>query len=283
MTVRLAIVLVALLSTVPALAQPMTVDSGGGSRPNPDPTILGLASQERAISALRELIDARIKATEEEIQRIKAGADYTDQRLLKRVDEVPSLIDTALTHLQKLMEEKFRGVDQQFAGRDVALAAALLAQKTSVDEQNKANAASSAKAEGATTKQIDGIQSIIQANSKGTDDKIESVKVLLASQTKGVDDKIAGLSKSVDDIRATVTAATARGEGQSQVWVYLVAGGSLLIAFAGIVLPRLHIPQQQPAYYPSPNGYPQQYAPAPNVHVVPVVPVGVPPTTGRPP
>jgi hypothetical protein len=268
---------------VPALAvaQPMPVDAAGGSRPNPDPTILGLASQERAIAALRELFESKIKAVEDDIARIKAAGDYTDQRLLKRLDDVPALIDAAINHSQTLTAEKFRGVDQQFAGRDVALAAALLAQKTSVGDAQTAAALSATKQEAAFTKQVDGVVTTIAANQRASDDKFEGIKTLLASAAKSNDDRIAELRNSVNDIRAAATAATARGEGQSQVWVYLVAGGSLLIAFAGIVLPRLHLPQPQPqpqpqfSYWPPPNGYPPQ--PAPQVSVVPVVPVPVVP------
>jgi hypothetical protein len=283
---RVPVALTALLLAWPTLAQqPTPIASQDDNRNKPDPTVLTTQAQEKATIALRELIDTKIKAIQDEIDRLKAGGDYTDQRLLKRIDEVPALIDTSLTHLQKLVEEKFKGVDQQFAGRDVALAAALLAQKTSVDEQNKANAASSAKQEGAITKQIEGIQAYNTANSKGTDDKIESLKTLLASQAKSSDDKVNDIRKTVDDLRVALTtnladlrstaaAASARGEGQSQVWIYLIAGGSLLIAFAGVVLPRLHTqPPQYAQYPPQPSGYAQ-----PQVSVLPaVVPVTVPP------
>jgi seryl-tRNA synthetase len=282
------IIIAALLFASPVLAQnPLSPTLEGGSRPVPDPTVLTLQSQERALSAQRELFDARFKALEDEVARIKVEDDKVDQRLILRADGVPALIEAAINQSQTLTAEKFRGVADQFAGRDVALAAALLAQKTSVDEQNKANAASSAKQEGAITKQIEGIQAYNTANSKGTDDKLEGVKALLAGQTKSLDDKINDVRKTVDDLRATMTttfadiratsaASTARGEGQNQVWVYLIAGGSLLIAFAGVVLPRLHSQQQQqyPPYppYPQSNSYP----PPPQVSVVPVVPVGVP-------
>jgi len=160
-----------------------------------------------------------------------------------------------------LTNEKFKGVDQQFQGRDVALAAALLAQKTSVDEQNKANAASSAKQEGAITKQIDGIQSIILANSKGTDDKIDGVRQLLANQSKNYDDKIADLRNQVSVMSSAVSAGAARGAGQGDLWSYIIAGGGLLTGFAAVALtlsrgrpmpPNYY--QPQPTVAPSSNG-----------------------------
>jgi hypothetical protein len=127
---------------------PFAGTQDGGTRPVPDPTILTTQAQEKASVALREILDARILSLENELSRQKTTLDNADARLIIRLDGMPDVIATQVTHLQRLMEEKFKGVDQQFQGRDVALAAALLAQKTSVDEQNKANAASSASGRG---------------------------------------------------------------------------------------------------------------------------------------
>lgn len=249
-------------------------DPNGGSKPIPDPTVLTTQAQERAIAALREIIDIRIKATEVEIALLKSNLDRTDIRLIKRLDDIPDERDRALSHLQRLMEEKFKGVDQQFQGRDVALAAALLAQKTSVDEQNKANAASSAKAEGATTKQIDGILSVISANSKANDDRNDGTKALLANQAKATDDKISDLRNSIVDLRTLIAAQAARGAGQNDAWAYIVAGGGLLIAFLAFIIPRVS-PSPQPIYR---YGHEPHYQQPPQVSVVPVVPVPVQPT-----
>jgi hypothetical protein len=224
---RFLIPLVALLVPFGALAQQLpspllTNTQDGGSRPIPDPTLLTTQAQERAISALRELLDARAKGLADENAWQTKEFDSSVARIVLRLDRIPEMIETRTIELQRLMEEKFKGVDQQFAGRDVALAAALLAQKTSVDEQNKANAASSAKAEGATTKQIDGIQSIIFANSKATDDKIDGVKSLLATQARSIDDKINDLRTSLADLRTAQginnTALVSRSAGQSDAW-----------------------------------------------------------------
>jgi hypothetical protein len=267
-------ILWALLASSMAYAQ----SQGGTITPGPegrtDPTLLTTQAQEKASIALRELFDTKFKAFQDEVDRQKATLDSADTRLIKRIDDIPAVIDAQLLHLQKLMEEKFKGVDQQFAGRDVALAAALLAQKTSVDEQNKANAASSSKQDAATTKQIDGIQSIILANTRATDDKIEGVKVLLSTFAKTNEDKITELRSAISDLRTITTAFTARGSGQTDLWAYMVAGTGLLLAFLGFLLPKLTTSSngngyQQQAYYP------QQ--PRPQVSVVPVVPVSVPP------
>ena len=211
-----------------------------GQVPLTDPTLLTTQALEKSIAALRELMDAKMRAIEKEAEFQKGTLDHTDARLIVRLDAIDSVIEKQVIHLQRLMEEKFKGVDQQFQGRDVALAAALLAQKTSVDEQNKANAASSAKAEGATTKQIDGIQSIIQASSRATDDKFDSMKALLASQSKTTDDKIADLRSTIADLRTSIrisdTAITTRTTTQSDVWAIFIGVVGMLIGIAGVIV-----------------------------------------------
>lgn len=224
----------------PSFTQQTPIAQEPGSRPVPDPTVLTTLALEKSISAQRELFEAKLAAIRAEIDQQRKTLDATDDRATLRLDRVPDIIEAQIVRQQKLVDEKFKGVDQQFAGRDVALAAALLAQKTSVDEQNKANAASSAKAEGATTKQIDGIQLIITANSQNTDGKIEGVKALLAAQAKSSEAQVSDLRTTITDLRTTLaalqtsisvnnTAIVSRGSGQSESWM-------LVLAIAGLVI-----------------------------------------------
>lgn len=188
------------------------------SRPNPDPTTLTTAALKTAMDGLRELAEQRFRAIEAEIALNKTTVDKTDDRLVLRLDNIPTRIDAAFAQLQRLTDERFKAVDQQFAGRDTALSAALLAQKASVDDQNRANAAASQKAETATTKQI------------------ESIQTLLASQAKAIDDKISVLSGNIAEVRALLTgsvgSATGRQSGQSDLWGYLIGGLGIVVAIA---------------------------------------------------
>lgn len=144
--------------------------------PIPDPTLLTTQAMEKSIAALKELQEEKITA------------------------------------LSSLMMEKFRGVEQNFSGRDTALAAALLAQKTSVEELNKSNALSAAKSEA------------------GFDKRIEGISTLMAAQNKGSDDKIT-------DLKDRITAMEARGKGIADSYGWLIGligvlvGGGGLIAF----------------------------------------------------
>jgi hypothetical protein len=233
------LVLAFALSLGTAAAQEGFKTAPTGSTPVPDPTLLTTQASEKAVAGLKELLAARIEALEKAAATLNAALALQEQRTVSRLDQVPAAIDSRLTIFKQLMDEKFKGVDQQFAGRDVALAAALLAQKTSVDEQNKANAASSAKSENATTKQIDGITSIITASQKANDDKIDAVKGLLVSQKQGVDSSIADLKDRIaaSDARlsAFVASVASRTEGSVSVVQYIVLAGTFLFGLIGAV------------------------------------------------
>lgn len=136
--------------------------------PVPDPTARTLEQSAAAIAAAKEVLEVRIDGLENELKRQAEGLEARQPAIIAEV-----------THLRQLMEEKFRGVAEQFAGRDTALAAALLAQKTSVEDQNKSNALATSKSETAFTKQIDSIGELIRTANKASDDKIDDIRARL--------------------------------------------------------------------------------------------------------
>src|SRR5665213_462443 len=126
-------------------------------RPIPDPSTLTTAQLHRELSALRELIEARL--------------DGTDKR-----------IEIQFTERDKRAEQTAKDTK-------VAVDAAFSAAKEAVGEQNKSSALAISKSEAATTKQIDSISSLISASSKATDEKIEDVKArlqMIEGQKQGV-------------------------------------------------------------------------------------------------
>ena len=156
---------------------------GGGSRPVPDPTLLTTQQLLREIFSLKELIFTRID-----------GMDKGITLLQSQADKVPSIavVNASVEALRQYFEEKFHSISIQFTERDtrtessardskVAVDAALQAAKEAVGEQNKSSALSIAKSEAATTKQIDQISLIINATTKGTDDKIDDLKTRLTA------------------------------------------------------------------------------------------------------
>lgn len=195
----------------------MAVVRTGSTIPVPDPTQLTTEAVARLETVLKELFNVRIGALERDIAKVEDG-----------LGAVPAATVVAIAHLQKLMDEKFKGVADQFAGRDTALAAALLAQKTSVDEQNKSNALSASKAEAGFTKEIDGAKATITAAQSGFDDKIESLKVLIAAGNKSSEDKI-------EDVRSRVGAIENQKKGATDNLGAILGGAGLFVAIVAAI------------------------------------------------
>lgn len=167
--------------------------------PVPDPTLLTTQQLIREIAALKELFVTRLDGNDKAIALLQAQAD--------RQPSI-SVVDTTLKDLRAIMEEKFKGVDQQFAGRDTALSAALLAQKASVDDQNKANALSAAKAEAGTTKEIDSIKLLLNAQNNALDEKISDVKdrlTAIEAHSKGGSDLLGWIFGGVGFVATVVS------------------------------------------------------------------------------
>jgi hypothetical protein len=145
-------------------------------RPIPDPTTLTTEQLRRELSALREVLQARLD-----------GMDKATRLLSETVTRTPTEIQTQIAHLKGLHEEKFNSVRLQFEERDVrtqqaseaskqALDAALQAAKELVNAQGEAAAAAAVKSETSFTKQIDQIGTIISTLEKALDARITELK-----------------------------------------------------------------------------------------------------------
>jgi hypothetical protein len=159
----------------------------GDWRPIPDPTTLTTEQLRRELSALREILTARLD-----------GMDRATELLSATVNRTPTQIQTEIAHVRELMteklgslggsaEEKFRSIELQFQERDVrttqaatasaqALAAALQAAKEAVFEQAQAAAKAAEKTELSFTKQIDQIQLQIKTIGDGFGDRLAELK-----------------------------------------------------------------------------------------------------------
>lgn len=179
--------------------------------PVPDPTVLTQQQLTREISAAREIVETRVNCLEEIIERLQLVAD-------KQI----GLREAAIANLQSLQDEKFKGIQTQFAERDirteqtardskVAVDAALQAAKEAVGEQNKSSALAIAKSEAATTKQIDQISVIINTMAKGLDDKI-------------------------DDIKGRLNAIEGHGKGTNEIWGYIIGGLGVLMMLGTLLV-----------------------------------------------
>ena len=138
-------------------------------KPDPDPTT-------RTVDLLNQSV--------EEIRRDMGVRAEIRQREHAALQE---LIETQLSAISGLVEEKFKGITLQFAERDTrtvqaaetsqkALDAALLAAAALVNQQNDANATAATVQTLSFTKQIDQIIVLTERSQKAFDDRLAELK-----------------------------------------------------------------------------------------------------------
>ncbi len=183
----------------------------GDSRPVPDPTLLTTQQLLREMCNLKEVIFTRLDAMDKAMVVFNAN-----------ITRVPTDVDKQVGQLKELHQEKFTGVEKQFAERDVRtrqdaqagkdnIAAALQAAKEQVGMQNQNSERAIAKSEAATNKQLDQL----------------SMQIL--SETRALDGKIS-------DLKERLTLIEGRGSGRHESWLVIVAAISILFGAGGFVL-----------------------------------------------
>lgn len=208
------------------------LSTGGGSRPIPDPTVLTAALVDKATSALREILEARISGDREVITTRLAGMDEAIKLLQTILDRRSGETDVKIGHLQALHEEKFRGLEVRILERDdnvtqakadakVGIDAALASAEKLVGQSNDSFKELFEKAERSTEKLLDK-QDENQKNSAGAlEDKIAGLKERL--------DRIEGAAVAVVSQRADTVATTTMDRGSNSfLLAVFVAGISLL-------------------------------------------------------
>jgi cobalamin biosynthesis Mg chelatase CobN len=176
-----------------------------------DPTLLTTRQILHEIENLKELIFTKLESGHAEHALIQAvvetrldGMDKATVLLQGMADKLLVTIDTKITALREVHNEKFSSIKNQFTEMDVrtersskdnnvAVGAAFSAAKEAVGEQNKSSALAIAKSEAATGKQIEQLQQLIVSGNKALDDKLNDVKERLtrvegASEGKTVAD-----------------------------------------------------------------------------------------------
>lgn len=132
---------------------PGTGSSGGAfsnSTPIPDPTRLTTEAVDRLKEQLTTQFNLQFQQLHKEIDRLEFI-----------VDKMPDGIRLEITNLDKLVNEKFKGLVDQQIQRDNNLALALTAAQKSVTDQNAANLTAANKAEQNFKDQIAATQSTI--------------------------------------------------------------------------------------------------------------------------
>jgi hypothetical protein len=175
----------------------MTDQINGGAPPRIDPT-----------SVTKEAIDAAKADLRREMEVIVRERDSAVAAL--RVE-----VMSEIRRVNDVTDQKFDAVKQQFEERDtrteqaaqesrISLDAALAAAKEAVGEQNKSNALSIAKSEGATQKQIDALVELFNTRTGALDNRVSDIKSRLDSGEGGQ----TGQRMERDDRRASTNLTT---------------------------------------------------------------------------
>lgn len=135
---------------------------------------------DKQIRHLQELHDEKFFGVKNELQQILSGiqiqlADRTvgsNDRMAGIGKDFTNRLESSISGIQKQFEERdVRSKAAELAAQ-VAVGAALQAQKEAAGAQNESNSAAITKSESATVKQIDGILALLNSNSNALNDKI---------------------------------------------------------------------------------------------------------------
>ena len=206
------------------------------STPVPDPTQLTTEAVTREIKQLKELLETRLN-----------GMDTAMEIFREELTRSPTEVDRQIQHLEALLVEKFRTVDEKFASvvtrfneRDVrsereskdnkvAVDAALSAQKEAAGAQNESNATAMTKSENGFTKQIDNISELIRTTANGWDRQMSDLK----ERVTRIESEYVGRAKETQDKGAEVI----QKQGSDKNVIALVGMiGGLLFAIVGAIM-----------------------------------------------
>jgi hypothetical protein len=153
----------------------------------PGPPYLTTEELRRDVSALREILQARLDGMDRATALLSETVNRTPTQIQTEIAHVRELIQEKLGSLGGQAEEKFASIGLQFTERDVrtgqaatasaqALAAALQAAKEAVFEQAQAAAKAADKTELSFTKQIDLLLAQIKALGDTFGDRLAELK-----------------------------------------------------------------------------------------------------------
>jgi len=197
--------------------QPDETQHEHGSRPVPDPTVLTTQAVDRAMRDENRWVESQIDILAQRLD----GMDKANDLRLRRLDHVPDQIDSAVSHLRDVVEQKFINVGNGFVALQERMAeqkkdtkdavdAAFLAAKDAVNLQTEASEKSIAKSEAGTTKQIDslGVQATtaIDALKEQINDLKLEVSRINATKSGGTEEHAASRDRTADN-RAYVALA----------------------------------------------------------------------------
>lgn len=218
----------------------------GDVRPIPDPTtitsmVIEAAKQEmrRELQAAREILEARLDASDKAIVLLQTTQDRIPGHVIQQISHLESLMEQRF----KTEGERFRGISVQFSELDkrmdqaatstkIAVDAALQAQKEAVAAQNANIAQAMARIEATATKQIEQLITLLQTTAGASNDKIDDLKQRLTL----MEGRTAGITSATTTQRDTVKAGL---EGNQWVLALLMGGVAVLGVLVAIGIAAL--------------------------------------------
>lgn len=134
--------------------------------PVPDPSLLTTQSLDREIANLREFLLSQIVNLSDDLERFASGHDREHRDVVER----------AVNHLKELTDERFNGIQLQFAERDVRAEQAFKASTEAINAAMAAQEKAIIKSEIATAKQIDAIAEVIEGAKASLSEQIRQVE-----------------------------------------------------------------------------------------------------------
>ena len=134
------------------------------------------AQLDKAILNAREILDTRMNGIEAQMASVLSRLDGREHAIDVTVSHLQALVYESLKTQERVSDERFKNVDNQFSGRDTALSAALQAAKEAVGEQNKSFTVSIDKSEKATGEQIGQLRALFDTATIATNDKIAAIQ-----------------------------------------------------------------------------------------------------------
>lgn len=238
-----------------------------GSTPRPDPTTLTTQAVDRAKEEMDEklelrekLFNTRMKALEQAV----AALHEDDNPALS-----PYVLNQKILDLVKLVAEKFKGVADQFALRDVkteelakayetALQAALAAQKEAVAEQNKSSSEAIKKSEDSATEQMTQQRLLSEQRTRTNAGQIDDLKSrvgVVEGRTQNIGDSVGAIAdlkervssveirtqnvgdsvSAIDGLKSRVGAIEGRSKGVEDSWALIAAIIAGVISLLAVV------------------------------------------------
>ena len=162
-----------------------------------DPTPLTIDLMRRELASLQKLLEARLDATDRTAAQFREDLTRVPTTLQTSLSALLVLFEEKTKSLEKVVFEKFEGVDQQFDGvqkqfdeRDIrakaaeisaqtGLSVALSASEKATIALNESNNTAMNKSETSFERRIQATETLISANTRAIDDKIAAINARL--------------------------------------------------------------------------------------------------------